>query len=450
MIDPAELAQRFDPGFRWSAATAAFQIEGARREGGRGRSIWDVFVETPGRVLDGSTAEPGPDSFHRWSEDVALLAELGVDRYRFSISWARVQPEGSGKANAAGLAYYDRLVDGLLDAGLTPFPTLYHWDLPATLEAEGGWLSRSTAERFAEYTLRVAEVLGDRVQHWYTINEPVSTALQGYAIRELAPGKQLLFGALPAVHHQLLAHGLAMDVLAAHGATHRGIVNNHTWVVPASDKDEDLAAAGVYDAIHNRLFADPLLRGEYPDLSAFGAEMPVHDGDMAVISRPAEFYGVNFYNPTTVGAAGAGDPLPFAMLPTAGAEVTGFGPGWPIVPDALRALLVDLGQRYGNALPPLIVGENGASFPEPDAVDGPVQDTRRIAYLAGHIGAVADAIAQGANVEEYTVWSLLDNFEWAHGFTQRFGIVHVDHERSTRTPKASYDWYRTLIEKARA
>lgn len=449
MTNPSTGAVRMPAGVRWSAATAAFQIEGARTADGRGRSIWDDFVDAPGRVRDGSTAEPGPDSYHRSSEDIALLRELGVDRYRFSVSWVRVQPDGAGPASSAGLAYYDRLVDGLLDAGITPFPTLYHWDLPAELEAEGGWLSRDTAERFADYTQCVAALIGDRVKHWYTINEPVSTSLQGYAIGELAPGRQLLLDCLPTVHHQLLAHGLAVGSLRTAGAEAIGIVNNHTWVHPASDSDDDLSAAHAYDLIHNRLFADPILTGTYPDLSPLGAEVPVRTGDLEIISTATDFYGVNFYNPTTIAAAPEGSPVPFLPTPTAGAEHTGFGELWPIQPRALTDFLLDARQRYGELLPPIIIGENGASFPEPDQVSDPLDDEQRIAYLAGHVSAVADAVAQGVNVEEYTVWSLLDNFEWADGFTQRFGLVHVDQTTSQRTPKASYDWYRALIASSR-
>ncbi|WP_144796473.1 GH1 family beta-glucosidase [Microbacterium paludicola] len=444
MTDASTLL-RVPPGLRWSAATAAFQIEGARAADGRGRSIWDDFVDAPGRVRDGSSAEPGPDSYHRSAEDVALLRDLGVDRYRFSISWVRVQPEGRGAASAAGLAYYDRLVDDLLDAGITPFPTLYHWDLPVGLEADGGWLARDTATRFGEYAALVADRLGDRVAHWYTINEPVSTTLQGYGIGELAPGRQLLFDALPTVHHQLLAHGHAVAALRAHGAAAVGIVNNHTLVRPASDSEADRTAAGLYDLLHNRMFADPVLTGEYPDLSAFGMEMPVREGDLALISARPDFYGVNFYNPTTIAAAPVDAPVPFEPVATPGVEHTGFGELWPIDPPSLTAVLVDLHTRYGEALPPIVIGENGASFPEPDHATGVIDDERRIAYLAAHIGAVADAVDAGIDVEEYTVWSLLDNFEWADGFTQRFGLVHVDQTTSERTPKASFDWYRNLI-----
>ncbi|WP_243074918.1 GH1 family beta-glucosidase [Microbacterium sp. SS28] len=438
-------------GVRWSVATAAFQIEGARDADGRGRSIWDDFVETPGAVRDGSTAEPGPDSYRRHADDVALVRALGVDRYRFSVSWVRVQPDGRGPANAAGLAYYDRLVDDLLAAGVTPLPTLYHWDLPSTLEAEGGWLDRATAEAFGDYAELVASALGDRVKHWYTINEPVSTSLQGYAIGELAPGRTLLFDSLPTAHHQLLAHGRATAILRAHGAETVGIVNNHTLVQPATDAEADLVAAHVYDVVHNRIFADPVLLGAYPHLEVLGIPpMPVQDGDLEAIGAAIDVYGLNYYNPTTVAAAPDESPVPFEIVPTPGASHTGFGELWPIVPEALTELLVQFDAHYGAALPPIVIAENGASFPEPDHADAPIDDTDRIDYLAGHIAAIGRARESGVRVEEYTVWSLLDNFEWADGFTQRFGLVHVDHDTGERTPKASFDWYRSLIEEARA
>ncbi|WP_345802656.1 GH1 family beta-glucosidase [Microbacterium sp. AZCO] len=441
----------FPPGFRWSSATAAFQVEGSRTADGRGRSIWDDFVDTPGLVRDGSVADPGPDSYRRSGEDVALLARLGVDRYRFSISWVRVQPEPGAAPNEAGLDYYRRLADDLLEAGITPFATLYHWDLPSVLEERGGWLTRDTALRFGDYADIVATALGDRIRHWYTINEPVSTSLQGYAVGTLAPGRQLLFESLPTAHHQLLAHGLALRAVRAAGAEEAGIVNNHTLVTPAGETDADLGAAAVYDLLHNRIFADPVLTGAYPDLEAFGIPpMPAEEGDLDLIAAPADFYGINFYNPTTVAAAPADGPIPFEIVPTPGAPVTGFGPEWPIVPSALTDLLIDFRDRYGDRLPPIVIGENGASFPEPAHVEGPVPDHDRIAYLAGHIDAVGAAIAAGVDVREYTVWSLLDNFEWADGFTQRFGLVHVDVDTAERTPKASFDWYRSLISEARS
>lgn len=435
---------------RWSAATAAFQIEGARDTDGKGRSIWDAFTDTPGLVHDGSTADPGPDSYHRYREDVALARGLGLDSYRFSISWVRVLPDGTGAVNRAGLDYYSRLVDELLAAGVAPFPTLYHWDLPVSLEAAGGWLNRDTAYRFAEYAQVVTDHLGDRVDRWFTINEPAMTTLEGYGIGTLAPGRSELFGALPSAHHQLLAHGLGMSVLRGAGASHVGLVNNHTLTRPLTNSPEDMQAAGAYDLIHNRLFADPVLTGEYPDFGAFGLPpMPVQPGDLELISARPDFYAINFYNPTTLAAAEPGSALPFDIVPTPGAPTTGFGPAWPIVPEALTELLIDFKERYGDRLPPIIIAENGASFPEPDAA-GYVDDAQRIDYLRGHIDAVGAAVAAGVEVEEYTVWSLLDNFEWADGYTQRFGLVHVDMATGERTPKASYDWYRQLIASARS
>ena len=436
---------------RFSAATAAFQVEGARTIGGRGRTIWDDFVDVPGNVLDSSTADPGPDSYHRSAEDVELLAGLGVDRYRFSISWVRIIPDGKQgtKPNAVGLDYYERLVDELLAAGVAPEPTLYHWDLPSGLEATGGWLNRDTVHRFGEYVEAVADRLGDRVRHWYTINEPASTSLQGYALGELAPGRSMLFEALPSVHHQLLAHGTAATILREHGAQQVSPAINHSRILPETDTQHDHLAAETLDLIYNRLFADPLLLGQYPDLDALGTQMPIRDGDMELISTPSDVYGLNYYNPTTVRGVDEG-PLPFEMVPTPQAATTGFGPLWPIRPDTLRDFLIDMRTRYGVRLPPIVISENGASFPEPEVCTGPIRDDERIAYLRDHLLAVAGAIEAGVPIAGYTVWSLLDNFEWADGYTQRFGLVHANMETGERTPKASYGWYRDLIASVRA
>lgn len=433
---------------RWSAATSSVQIEGSRRADGAGRSIWDDEIAKPGRIRDGSTAEPACDSYRRVEDDVALAAGLGLDRYRFSIPWARVQPDGHGPGNIAALDHYARVVDGLLAAGVTPFPTLYHWELPSAVEADGGWLARDTAERFGEYAALVAARLGDRVSSWYTLNEPAMTTLQGYAVGALAPGRQLLFGALPTVHHQLLAHSRAAEALHARGAASVGLVNNHTWVLPLRDTEEDRTAAAVYDLLHNRLFSEPLLSGTSPHLEALGLPpLPILGDDLARIAGSIDFYGVNFYNPTTVTAGAPDADIPFEIVPTPGVPVTGFGPEWPIMPSALRDLLIDLHRRHPD-MPPIIIGENGASFPEPD-VAGAVEDADRIAYLSAHIDAVGEALDAGVPVEEYTVWSLLDNWEWTDGYTQRFGLVHVDFSSGERTPKASYGWYRDLVAGAR-
>lgn len=448
-MTPERVPPSVPAGLRWSAATSAFQIEGSRPTGSTGRSIWDDFLERPGAIIDGSTADPACDSYRHPEADVALAAGLGLDRYRFSIPWARVQPDGRGGGDKTALDHYSRLVDLLLEAGVAPFPTLFHWEMPSAVEADGGWLERDTAERFADYVTIVADRLGDRVRQWYTLNEPAMTTLQGYAVGALAPGRQLLFGALPTAHHQLLAHARAASVLRERGASAVGLANNHTWVLPLHDTADDHQAAALYDLIHNRVFSEPLLTGTYSDLESLGLPpMPVRDGDLEEIGGSIDFYGINFYNPTTVTAAEEGSPIPFDIVPTPGAPVTGFGPEWPIVPGALRDLLVDLHARHPR-LPPVIIGENGASFPEPPRA-GRVDDTDRIAYLAGHLAAVGEAMAAGVPVEEYTVWSLLDNWEWADGYTQRFGLVHVDFETGERTPKASYDWYRDVIASARA
>ena len=447
-MTPESSRSSLPSGLRWSAATSAFQIEGSRPTGISGRSIWDDFLERPGAILDGSVADPACDSYRHPEADVALAAGLGLDRYRFSIPWARVQPDGLGRGDGVALDHYSRLVDLLLDAGVVPFPTLFHWEMPSRIEAGGGWLERDTAERFADYAAIVADRLGDRVQHWYTLNEPAMSTLQGYAVGALAPGKQLLFGALPTAHHQLLAHARAAAALREHGAASVGLVNNHTWVLPLRDTAEDHQAAAIYDLIHNRVFSEPLLAGSYPDLEALGLPpMPVQDGDLEAIGRSIDFYGINFYNPTTVTAAAEESPIPFDIVPTPGVPVTGFGPEWPIMPSALHDLLIDLHARHPQ-LPPVIIGENGASFPEPDRA-ARVDDADRISYLADHIAAVGDAIDAGVPVEEYTVWSLLDNWEWADGYTQRFGLVHVDFDTGERTPKASYDWYREVIASSR-
>ena len=439
----------FPRGFRWGAATAAFQVEGATRADGRGDSVWDVFTRTQGRVLDGSNADVAADSYRRWRDDVALLAELGVDDYRFSIAWPRVQPTGTGPANEAGLDHYARFVDALLEADIRPVPTLYHWDLPQPLEDAGGWLARDTAARFADYVELVLGRLGDRVGHWITLNEPAMTTLQGYALGTLAPGHALMMGALPTAHHQLLAHGLAVRAIRAAGDAEVGIVNNHTLVEPASDDRGDLVAAGAFDAIYNRIFVDPVLTGRYPDLSGLGLErMPgLKDGDLDLIGAPIDFYGLNFYNPTCVAAASAGSEfaaagLPFEPIAYTGVPVTGFG--WPVVPEALTELLVSLRSDYGDALPPVVITENGASYPDV-VVDGRVHDSERTAYLDGHIRAVHAAIERGVDVRGYLVWSLIDNFEWADGYTQRFGLVHLDLDTGERTRKDSFDWYRELV-----
>ncbi|WP_327350882.1 GH1 family beta-glucosidase [Streptomyces sp. NBC_01304] len=443
---------RLPADFAWGASTAAYQIEGAADEDGKGASIWDTFVRRPAAVRDGHTGDVACDHYHRFDEDVALMRRLGLDAYRFSVSWPRVLPTGADKVESRGLDFYDRLVDALLDAGIEPTPTLFHWDLPQALEDEGGWLNRDTAERFAEYADVVAERLGDRVRRWITLNEPFVHMSFGYGFGVHAPGRALLLDALPVAHHQLLAHGLATAALRA--AVPGGqilIANNCTPVRLRSDAQEgrDAAAASAYEALHNRLFNDPLLLGSYPDLSAYGMTDPswsgvVRDGDLATIAAPLDGLGINYYNPTWVTAPADPDGgLPFDLAePEELYERTAFN--WPVVPDGLTQLLVDLKARYGDALPPVWITENGCSQPA-----GP-HDQARIDYLAGHIAAVERALARGVDVRGYFTWSLLDNFEWAEGYHQRFGLVEVDFATGRRTPRASFAWYRDLIASQRS
>jgi beta-glucosidase len=437
---------RLPAGFLFGTSTASYQIEGAASEDGKGPSIWDTFTAEPGRIIDGSSGAVACDHYHRYREDVALLARLGAQGYRFSIAWPRIQPTGSGPVNEPGLAFYDRLVDALLEADIAPMATLYHWDLPQALEAPsngggGGWLSRETALRFGEYAAIVADRLGDRVTHWCPVNEPNVVTLMGYGMGIHAPGKALMFDALPVAHHTLLGHGLAVQALRAAGATGVGSATNHFPVWPATDSDGDRAAADALDSLWNRLFADPVLLGRYPDGFAEAMPGPVEE-DLALISAPLDFYGLNYYNPMGVRAAAEGADLPFDYSDVTGYPKTDFG--WPVVPDGLREQLVILKDRYPD-LPPVLITENGCSYNTgPDAA-GVVDDQSRIDYLDSHLRAVAAAIEQGVDVRGYYCWSLLDNFEWGEGYTQRFGLVHVDYETQRRTPKRSFDWYAATV-----
>jgi beta-glucosidase len=431
------------PGFRFGTSTAAYQIEGAAHEDGKGPSIWDTFTAEPGRIKDGSTGDVACDHYHRWEEDVALLGRLGARGYRFSISWPRVQPDGRGPANARGLAFYDRLVDGLLEVGVQPMVTLYHWDLPQALEDDGGWLNRDTIDRFAEYAHIVGEALGDRVEHWVPINEPNVVTLLGYGMGMHAPGKALLFDSLPVAHHLLVAHGRATVALREHGATSVGCANNHAPIWPASDSDADVGAAKLFDALWNGMFAEPMLLGRYPaDLAPLMEEL-VQEGDVADLRQPLDFYGVNYYNPMKVAATADDAPMPFELLELLGYPTTDFG--WPIVPDALREWLILFRARYRAALPPIYITESGCSYADGPDADGVVDDQRRIDYLEAHVEAVATAIQRGVDIRGYYTWSLMDNFEWAEGYTQRFGLVHVDYETQVRTPKKSFQWYADLV-----
>jgi beta-glucosidase len=441
----------FPAGFTWGVATAAYQIEGAVHEDGRTDSVWDTFSHRPGTVRDGHTGDVAADHYHRWAQDVGLMAGLGLDAYRFSIAWTRVQPGGRGPASRRGLDFYDRLTDALLAAGITPVPTLFHWDLPQPLEDEGGWLNRDTASRFAEYAQLAAARLADRIPLWITLNEPIVVLTLGYATGVHAPGRTLMLGALPAAHHLLLGHGLAAAALRSAGAAQVALTNNYSPPWPASTSPADTAAGAAYDVLQNRLFTDPVLLGRYPDLTPFGAgpDGPggVRDGDLAVISAPLDMLGVNYYRPTVL-AAPDGGPLPFREEPLRGYPVTHFG--WPVVPAGLSGLLRQLRDEYAGALPPVWITENGCSVDDQPGPDGTVDDQPRISYLDGHLRALHEAITSGVDVRGYLIWSLIDNFEWAEGFHQRFGLVHVDFGSQQRTPKASYAWFRDFIAAQRA
>jgi beta-glucosidase len=432
----------FPSGFLWGAATSAYQIEGGTDEDGRGASIWDTFCATPGKVQNGDTGAIACDSYHRYGQDIALMRELGLNAFRFSIAWPRIVPEGRGRVNEAGLDFYDRLVDELLAAGIRPFVTLYHWDLPQALEDAGGWPERATAEAFAEYVELVARRLGDRVRHWVTHNEPYCSSWLGYAVGVHAPGQTDEAAAVPAAHHVLLSHGLAVDVLRRESRDAQvGIVLDSWPVYPLSDDPRDVEAAWEADGFRNRLYFDPVLRGHYPEdvLERLGATSPpIRDGDLATIAAPIDFVGLNNYSRTIIAANGDGGPR---NVPATNAPMTAMG--WEIYPHGIYEVLARLHREYGVGS--LYVTENGAAFPDVRGHDGRIEDPERIDYLAQYLGAVARAIADGIPVHGYFVWSLLDNFEWSHGYSKRFGLLYVDYPTLERIPKSSFYWYRDLI-----
>lgn len=424
-------------GFRFGVATAAYQIEGAVREDGRGESIWDRFCHTEGHVARGETGDVACDHYHRWAEDLDLIAALNVESYRFSIAWPRIQPAGRGAVNPAGLDFYRRLVEGMLERGIEPIATLYHWDLPQALQDAGGWAQRDTAQRFAEYAAIVGDALGDVVSHWITVNEPWVVAFLGHLEGRKAPGVRHWPTALRVSHHLLLGHALARQELRG-----RGAVGPALNLSPVRGD----GAAARQDGYLNRWFLDPLLRGAYPadmlDLyeGFFGPFDAVQDGDLELIGGPVDFLGVNYYNPMRVRMNPGDLPLQVEMERGHG-RLTHMG--WEVDPDGLREILVRIRDEYRDL--PIYVTENGAAYDDAD----PVEDPERTAYLAGHLEALRAAAAAGVNVQRYCVWSLLDNFEWEHGYDQRFGIVHVDFATQERTPKRSALWYRDEIARTR-
>lgn len=452
---PALAGITFPDGFVWGAATASYQIEGAVREDGRGPSIWDTFSRTPGKVFAGHTGDVACDHYHRYVDDVAMMADLGLASYRFSIAWPRVQPDGTGPVNVKGLDFYDRLTDELLGKGIDPVVTLYHWDLPQSLEDLGGWTNRLTAEAFAEYARIAYARLGDRVRTWTTLNEPWCSAYLGYSSGRHAPGRQEPATSFAAVHHLLLGHGLAARALRSAGAPSVSITLNPSVVAPVDPESAaDREAARIIDGLSNRMFFDPLLKGHYPaDMLAHMARFTdlsyIQDGDLATINAPIDVLGINFYTPAYVSAK-PGTP---AAPDQPGSEGIAFrdpnGPvtdmNWLIEPSGLTRLLRRIHDDYpGTAM---MITENGAAYPEGPDRGGAVHDTRRIEYLDAHLRACHDALAAGVDLRGYFVWSLMDNFEWAEGYAKRFGIVHVDYATQQRVLKDSAKWYREVIRR---
>ncbi|MFN3862512.1 MAG: GH1 family beta-glucosidase [Roseateles sp.] len=442
-LDPASLAQAFPAAFLWGAATSAAQIEGAAFEEGKGASIWDAFCRQPGRINDGSNIDVACDHYHRFREDVALMKDLGLDCYRFSLAWPRVQPLGRGAWNEAGFAFYERLVDTLLAAGIQPHATLYHWDLPLALdEGLGGWLSREVVGHFADYATEVARRLGDRLASIATHNEPWCTATLGYETAQFAPGHRSRAESLQVAHHLMLSHGDAVQAMRAVTKAPLGIVLNHTPSFPATPSEADRRAARIDDGLNVRWYMDPIFRGTYPaDAMAFvGADAPqIQPGDMARIQQPLDFLGLNFYTRSLLDAEGKTVKGPGAR---------GFSDmGWEIVPEVFAQHLVRLAREYSP--PPIYITENGMAHAD-QLVDGRVHDAERIAYVHSHLQALATAMSLGADVRGYFYWSLLDNFEWNSGYLKRFGLFHVDYASQRRVAKDSALWYHELIAAHRA
>ncbi len=429
----------FPADFVWGVATSSFQIEGAAFEGGKGESIWDRFCRVPGAIADASNGDIACDHVHRLEQDLDLIASLGVNAYRFSVSWPRVQPTGSGAWNEEGLAFYERLVDGLLARGIQPFLTLNHWDLPQALQDAGGWEARATVYHFVEYARHIAARMGDRVKSIATHNEPWVIAILGHESGIFAPGIKSRQSAIQVCHHLLLSHGLALRALRADGCKSQlGIVLNLAPMHSATESAEDLAKTRIEDGRLLRWFIDPMMLGRYPEdvVAHLGEDAPVMEpGDLAAIAAPLDFLGVNYYSRSVVSAA-----APFDVH-TSGLPITEMG--WEVYPQGLTELLVRLHNDY--PLPPMYITENGGAFPDP-LVAGQVHDADRTQYLIDHIDAMQQAMKQGVRMAGYMVWSLMDNFEWASGYAKRFGIVHVDYATQQRTLKDSARWYREFLQ----
>ncbi len=439
----------FPDNFLWGAATAAYQIEGSPLADGAGPSIWQRFSHDPRLMATkGDTGDVACDHYHRWREDVALMRDLGVTAYRFSVAWPRVVPDGDGAVNARGLAFYDELVDGLLEAGITPFPTLYHWDLPQALQDRGGWPARDTAEHFASYTAHVARALGDRVTDWTTLNEPLCSAWIGHLEGTMAPGLTDISAAVPASYHLLLGHGLATQAIRAEvPGAQIGIVNNLSPAVPASASEADAAAAWRSDGHTNRWWLDPLHGRGFPAdmLEVYGAALPERPGDLEIIAAPLDWLGLNYYFPLVV-ADDPDGPAPRArQIRQPGVPRTGMD--WQVDASGLEQLLMRLTDDYGARK--IYITENGSAYPDVPGEDGGVHDPERTRYLEEHLDACARAVGRGAPLAGYFAWSLLDNFEWAYGYDKRFGLVHVDFATQARTVKSSGHRYAEIIASQR-
>jgi beta-glucosidase len=431
--------------FTWGVATSSYQIEGGAKEGGRGPSIWDTFSRVPGAIVNGDNGDIACDHYNRYSEDLDLIKWLGVNAYRFSIAWPRIFPNGTGNPNQAGIDFYDRLIDGALERGITPWPTLYHWDLPQALQDKGGWNNRECAQWFAEYAHLMAEKFGDRVKNWTTLNEPFCSAWLGYLFGVMAPGIKDLQTAINASHHLLLGHGLATQAIRSVNSDLRvGIVLNLTPATPLHDSAADLAAAKLADGFDNRWYADPIFKGSYPKdiVEGFGKEVPIHSGDMQTISSPLDFLGINFYTRQTITSDESAKPLPYKPILVDGVERTAMG--WEVHPQSLTDIIMRVHHEY--APPEIYITENGSAW-EDSMVDGKIDDKSRVSYLERHLDAMLAAKSQGAPVLGYFAWSLMDNFEWAFGYSKRFGIVYVDYETQVRTVKASGHYYKERISK---
>lgn len=432
--------------FRWGCSTSAYQVEGSTNVDGRGATIWDKFCEQAGTIRDGSSGAVSCDHYNRWSQDLDLACQLGLNAYRFSIAWSRIFPNGRGTPNNKGLAYYSRLVDGLLERGIEPWPTLYHWDLPQALQEQGGWKNRDTAAAFAEFAHTVSRHLGDRVNHWITHNEPWCTAFLGHYEGIHAPGEKDIGAALQVCHHVLLSHGMAIPAIRSNVSNETiGIALSLHPLKSASNQQDDINAANRYDGLRNRWFLDPLYGRGYPQeiLQLFGKNAPIpREGDMAIIATATDFLGVNYYFPETIANAIGEGPLSTRVVEPEHIERTDFG--WEVSPECMTDLLTRITKDYNP--PEIYITENGSTYDDVVSIDGQIDDIARRSYLVRHLAELKVTMASGVPLKGYFAWSLLDNFEWAEGYTRRFGLIHIDYATQQRTLKLSGEWYRSLLK----